>query len=85
MQAAERGDVPYVEKAAKDLQPKLEKFAAKTREAAAKLKSPERQKQADTAVGDVNYFVPKLVAAAKQVAQNPKDQHAKKQLQNLNR
>jgi hypothetical protein len=85
VQAAARGDVAEVEKAAKDLAGKQAAFGAKTNQAAAKLKSPERKAQATAAVDDVANLVPKLVSAAKQLAQNPKDQPAHKQLLNLNR
>lgn len=79
------GDVPKVEKAAKDLIAKQAPFAAKTKQAAAALKSPERKAQATNAVDDVAHLLPKLVTAAKLAAQNPKDQAAQKQLLNLNR
>lgn len=85
VQAALKGDVAKVEKVAKDLASKQATFASKTKQAAAKQKNPERKAQAANAVDDVAHFVPKLVATAKQVAHNPKDQHAQKQLLNLNR
>ena len=85
VQAAIRGDLPQVEKATKDLGAKQATFAEKTKQVAAKLKSPERKAQANGAVDDVGHLVPELVALAKQVAQNPKDQPTLKKLQNLNR
>lgn len=85
VQAANRGDQAYVNQATKDLAPKHDKFTTKTKQAAVKLKSPERKEQANGAVDDVAFVVPKLTAAAKQVAQNPKDQAARKQLLDLNR
>jgi hypothetical protein len=85
VQAAVRGDVPQVEKLTKALGNKQSAFAEKTKQAAANLKSLERKAQATGAVDDVAQLVPDLVAVAKQVAQNPKDQPALKKLQNINR